>query len=382
MTIAILTINQPSLTAAERLLAVLDEHTVTVYGKAGLEHAIDDLHIYDKLDDILPDAWQTYDAIIAILAMGAVVRKIAPLLQDKATDPAVLVMNLALDRVVPLLSGHLGGANALAETIASRLPGCLNFLSTATDQTGTLAFEMLAKERGWAIENLPALARISNRLINRQPVRVATLPGIFESIENRANLVRVDWDAVESSEMFPVSLDSSGSRERKRPFQGLGAPLSPSSETSIDGDSADLNILNTVVIAPHLHTQSLTLRPPVYLGIGCNRGTSEEELAEAFEMFLKRHGLKREQIAALGSFEAKRDEAGLLAFARAQGLSITFYDPEAINGLEAAFSPSASTRFFGIKGVAEPSAVLASTYHELLFPKEVYLNKITLAGAL
>ncbi len=337
MKIAILTINQPSLASAERLLPALHEHTVTVYGKANLEHTIDGLQVYDTLDDIFPGVWQQYDAIIAILAMGAVVRKIAPLLQSKATDPAVLVMNLALDRIVPLLSGHLGGANALAETIASRLPGCLNFLSTATDQTGTLAFEMLAKERGWIIENLPALARISNRLINQQTVRVATLPGIFESIENRDNLVRVDWNTIDK---------------------------------------------NTVVIAPHIHSQSLTLRPPVYLGIGCNRGTSEAEISEAFEIFLSRHGLERDQIAALGSFEAKQDEAGLLAFAGAYDLPIAFYDPEAINALEGAFSPSASTRFFGIKGVAEPSAILASTYHELLFPKEVYLNKITIAGAL
>ncbi len=337
MKIAILTINQPSFASAERLVPVLYEHTVTVYGKAGLEHTMDDLQVYDTLDDILPDAWQQYDAIIAILAMGAVVRKIAPLLQSKATDPAVLVMNLALDRIVPLLSGHLGGANALAQTIASRLPGCLNFLSTATDQTGTLAFDMLAKERGWGIENLSALARISNRLINQQTVQVATLPGVFESIENRDNLVRVDWEEIDE---------------------------------------------NTVVIAPHVHSGALTLRPPVYLGIGCNRGTTEAEISEAFEMFLSRHRLQQDQIASIASFEAKRDEEGLLAFAKAYGLPIAFYDPEAINALEGEFSPSASTRFFGIKGVAEPSAILASTYRELLFPKEVYLNKITIAGAL
>lgn len=337
MKIAIVTINQPSLTAAERLVPLLHDHAVTVYGKAALTHTMDGLQMYDTLDDILPQAWEHYDAIIAILAMGAVVRKIAPLLQDKATDPAVLVMNLTLDRVVPLLSGHLGGANALSETIASRLPGCLNFLSTATDQTGALAFEMLAKARGWGIDNLSALARISNRLINQQPVRVATLPGVFESIDNRANLVRVDWGVADE---------------------------------------------NTVVIAPHIHTPALTLRPPIHLGIGCNRGTTEAEFSEAFAIFLARHDLVQDQIASIASFEAKRDEAGLLAFAQTHHLPITFYDPEAINALEGAFSPSASTRFFGIKGVAEPSAILASTYRELLFPKEVYLTKITIAGAL
>ncbi len=337
MKIAILTINQPSLNAAEKLLGVLEEHEVDVYGKAGLKHSLESLHTYNRLDDILPDAWKRYDAIIAILAMGAVVRKIAPLLQDKATDPAVLVINLALDKVVPLLSGHLGGANTLADTLAKRLPGCINFISTATDQTKSLAFEMLAKERGWHIENLKALAKISNRLINKQPVKVATYPALFESIPNKENLSCVGFEQIDE---------------------------------------------NSVVIAPHIQSDALTLKPPVTLGMGCNRNTPFELLKEAFEAFLAKHHLTKASIKAIASFEAKKDEAGLLALAKAYDLPIHFYDKAQINALEESFSPSASTKFFGLKGVAEPSAVLGSTYKELVIKKEVYNKAITIAGAI
>ncbi len=337
MKIAVVTINQPSLNSACRLVPHLSEHEVDVYGKAELTHTLEKLHTYKKLDDILAPAWKEYDAIIAILAMGAVVRKIAPLLEDKSTDPAVLVINLALDKVVPLLSGHLGGANELADTLAERLPNCLNFISTATDQTKTLAFEMLAKKNDWKIENLKALAKVSNRLLNKQPVKVATYENVFESIPNKENLSLVGFE----------SLD-----------------------------------LDTVVIDPSITSQCLTFRPKVYLGIGCNRDTPFSEIEEAVKQFLATHKLSMEDIGNIGSFEAKADEVGLLEFAKKYNFNIEFYGKDAINALENSFSDSASTKFFGLKGVAEPSAILASTYKELLFNKEVYFKSVTVAGAI
>ena len=335
--IAVVTINQPSLTAACKLVPVLDDYEVDVYGKKDLTHTLEHLHLYNKLDDILVPAWKEYDAIIAILAMGAVVRKIAPLLEDKATDPAVLVINLALDKIVPLLSGHLGGANELADTLTQRLPECINFISTATDQTKTLAFEMLAKKNGWQIENLKALAKVSNRLLNKQEVKVATYPNVFRSIPNKDNLTFVD-------------------------FKNLD--------------------LDTVVIAPHISSGSLTFKPQITLGMGCNRDTSFEAIEKAFNDFLTKHKLDVSQIKNIASFEAKKDEQGLLDFASYHNWEIHFYNKASINDLEQEFSKSASTKFFGLKGVAEPSSILASTYKELIIKKEVYNTSITIAGAI
>ncbi len=337
MKIAVVTINQPSLDSACRLFPYLNEYEVDVYGKKELTHNLDELQIYKKLDDILPSAWEKYDAIICILAMGAVVRKIAPLLKDKATDPAVIVINLALDKIVPLLSGHLGGANELADTLAERLPNCLNFISTATDQTKTLAFEMLAKKNDWKIENLKALAKISNRLLNKQAVKVATYPLVFETIPHKDNLTLVGFE----------NLD-----------------------------------LDTVVIDPTLTSDCLTFRPKVYLGIGCNRDTPLEQIEEAVEQFLEKNQLTLQDIKNIASFEAKSDEIGLLEFNSKHNFEIKFYKKDAINALENQFSKSASTKFFGLKGVAEPSAILVSEYKELLYKKEVYFKSITIAGAI
>lgn len=336
MTIALIAINQPSLNSAQRLLPHLHDHEVEVYGKAGLAHTIEHLQPFAKLDDILPQAWHRYDALIFVMATGAVVRKIAPLLESKATDPAVIVINLALDKVLPLLGGHLGGANALSLELSQRL-GAIHFITTATDQTDTLSFDTVAKARGWMIENLSALARISNRLLNGKTVKVATPLAVFTSLPDTENLVRVECDMIDE---------------------------------------------DTVVIAPHIASDALTLKPPVTLGIGCNRGTPFALLHEAVEAFVTRHNMTIAQIEQIASFEAKRDEAGLLELAKHYGWRIDFFDAEAINALPQTFSPSASTRFFGLKGVAEPSAVLASTYHERILPKEVYFDSITIAGAI
>jgi len=267
--------------------------------------------------------------------MGAVVRKIAPFLEDKATDPAVIVINLALDKVVPLLSGHLGGANELSDIIASRIDGCVNFVSTATDQTNTLAFEMFAKKNNLEIHNLKELALISNSLLNKKEVEVLTYKSIFETIPNKKNLKLV----TEQSSQLCVNIT---------PFD---SPL-------------------------------LTFKPKVFLGMGCNRDTSFEDIEKAFLSFLDTYKLKIEQIENISSFEAKADEKGLLEFSKKYNFDIKFYNETEINNLEGEFSPSASTKFFGLKGVAEPSSVLVSKYKELIIPKEVYDKKITIAGAI
>ena len=332
--IALVTINQPSLNSACKLVPYLYDYEVDVFGKKDLEHNLEHLNLYKKLDDILPAAWEGYDAIIAILAMGAVVRKIAPLLKDKATDPAVLVINLALDKVVPLLSGHLGGANELSDTIASRIEGCINFVSTATDQTNTLAFEMFAKKNDLEIHNLKELALISNSLLNKKEVEVLTYESIFNSIPNKNNLKLVDKQSTE-----------------------LCVNITPFS------------------------SKLLTFKPKVYLGIGCNRDTSCEEITLAFKEFLQKHSLEISQIKNIASFEAKQDEIGLLEFAKMNNFDIKFFDKVEINSLENEFSPSASKKFFGLKGVAEPSSILISHYKELIIKKEVYNTKITIAAA-
>ncbi len=346
MKIAIVTINNPSFQSAIELDTILQIYDTDIFLNQKTSNLIDktnyknqNLNIYDKLDDILPIAWEKYDAIICILAMGAVVRKIAPYLKSKETDPAIIVINLDLTKIVPLLSGHLGGANNLSDDICNRLDNCINFISTATDQTKTIAFEMWAKQNNMSIHNLKALANISNRLINKQNINIYTYKSIFDTIKDKTNLI----------------------------FKSLDDDIEP----------------NSVIISPFsIDTKELYFKPKIYLGIGCNRDTSKEIISKSVEMFLKEHNLIFEQISKIGSFEAKSDEIGLLDFVKENSLSIDFFQKEDINKLENDFSHSASTKFFGLKGVAEPSAILVSKYKELIVKKNVYFKSVTIACAI
>ena len=114
----------------------------------------------------------TADALLFIGACGIAVRTVAPLLRDKTTDPAVLVMDEAGRHVIPILSGHIGGANALAERIAE-LTGAEPVLTTATDVRGVPAIDTWAAENGCAIENPAAVRDVSAAALAGRQVGVA-----------------------------------------------------------------------------------------------------------------------------------------------------------------------------------------------------------------
>jgi len=348
MKIAIITINNPSLNAAKKLLPYLQKYECHIFNKSQDTQELGaKFHIFSKVDDILPTAWREFDALLFLMATGAVIRKIAPYLQDKATDPAILIMTLDLKRVIPLVSGHLGGANELASFLAKNIDGCVNFVTTASDQINLLAFDMFAKKYDFAISNLKALAKISNTIINKKQVQVITYPKIIKLIKN--------FQGYQEENFYFVSPDN---------LQNVS------------------HTLPTLYITPQkLANDDLQLHPKkIVLGVGMNRDTSKEEIANSIQRFLLEHSLEFAQIAKLASFDAKSDELGLLAYAKESKIPLEFFDKEAINALENEFSPSQATRFFNIKGVAEPASLLASEYKTLFLSKRIYGN-VTIAAS-
>ncbi len=140
-----------------------------------------------KTGDQIPTLFATFDAIVAIVSIGAVVRLIAPHLGSKETDPAVLVIDEAAQFVVPMLSGHLGGANALAGKLATAL-GATPVLTTASDVRQTLAVDLLGRELGWRIEaSHDNLVRVSAAVVNDEPVAVVQEAGSPDWWPNHAN---------------------------------------------------------------------------------------------------------------------------------------------------------------------------------------------------
>ncbi len=113
-----------------------------------------------------------YDQIVFFVSLGAVVRLIAPHLKSKDVDPGVLVVDDAAQFVIPVLSGHIGGANAYAEKLADIL-GAVAVVTTASDVGKTIAVDILGRELGWKVEAPKInITRVSAHVVNEEPIAV------------------------------------------------------------------------------------------------------------------------------------------------------------------------------------------------------------------
>jgi cobalt-precorrin 5A hydrolase len=329
--IALISINKPGLKAALKLKEILSDFEITVFCKEGKG-----CREFDSIDEVIKTLWEEFDAGVFFISIGIIIRKIAPYLKSKTIDPAIISMSINLDRVVPMIGGHIGGANELSKIIEKRIDGCINFITTATDQTDTFAFDMFAKKEGFLIKNINKLANISNRLINNKRVKVATYQKIYKTIDCK-NLELIDFDKVDS---------------------------------------------NSVIIAPHINSSVLTLKPSIYLGIGCKKDISIKTLHLALNDFLHSNNLQDCKIGSIASFDKKSDEKALIDLSSKLGVGFETFRKSEIDSLKTSFSKSASKKYFDIKGVAEPCAILASRYKIIIIKKTKFFNSITIACAI
>lgn len=130
-----------------------------------------------KTAEQIPILFSNFDGIVAIVSLGAMVRLVAPYLARKESDPGVVVIDEAGRFVIPMLSGHLGGANALAGVLAGALDATA-VLTTASDARQTLAVDLLGRELGWTFEaSHDEIVRASAAVVNDEPVALVQEAG-------------------------------------------------------------------------------------------------------------------------------------------------------------------------------------------------------------
>lgn len=140
-----------------------------------------------KVGEQVPALFAHFDGIVAIVSLGAVVRLIAPHLRGKESDPAVVVIDEAGRFAIPVLSGHLGGANALAGHLATAL-GATAVLTTASDARATIAVDLLGRELGWTLTATHAeLVHCSAAMVNDEPVALVQETGSHDWWTGHAN---------------------------------------------------------------------------------------------------------------------------------------------------------------------------------------------------
>ena len=345
MNVAIIAITRNGARIGAELQAGIPKSRLFVIEK----HATGDAHPFSNgVQNLMDRLWPDYGGFVFIMATGIVVRTIAPLLQAKDRDPAVVVLDDAGRFAVSLLSGHIGGANALAKTCAG-LIGSIPVITTATDVNELPSFDMLAKESGWLIEDL-ARVKILNALL---------LEGKEIAVVDHGSQVR-RYCAGKGVLSFHEDLD--GALE--------------------SGASGQLVVTNRIIPPRQRTEQLLVLRPlNLCLGIGCNRGTSAREIQSVVLEHLEQLSLSFKSVKCIATAQAKADETGLLEFAAASGLPVLLFESEQLNGVDAP-SPASdhSMAAIGARGVAEPAALLGSEGGKLLLHK-IKSGNVTLAIA-
>ncbi len=191
MRIAVISITRHGIALAGRVVAALPGAQLFAPAKFAAEAELAApgyAHGYPcKTGEQIGRLFAEYDALIAIFSLGALVRLIAPYLQSKTADPAIVVLDEAGRFVIPVLSGHLGGANALAGQLAAAL-GATPVLTTASDVRQTLAVDLLGREFGWALDAThDALVHASSAVVNDEPVALVQEAGRTDWWTSHAN---------------------------------------------------------------------------------------------------------------------------------------------------------------------------------------------------
>lgn len=285
------------------------------------------------LSDWIARRFSEVDALIFIGATGIAVRTIAPYIKSKMTDPAVLVVDEQGRFCIPLLSGHIGGANALAQRLADAIGGQA-IVTTATDGRDLFAIDSWAVAQDLHIENPQRIKRISAALLAGDTVRLFSENPIVGALPKGIVL-----GTAEDCDIY------------------IGIQISPTS--------------SALVLVPKI----------LSIGVGCRKGIGETALSRHLDRLLKAHGLSVSAVARLCSIDLKKQEPGLVALCNGLGLPLICYCADRLRAVQGSFSASSFVlETTGVDNVCERSAVLGSHGGRLLVGKQAY-EGITMAIA-
>ena len=295
-------------------------------------HCDKNSHTFVDLGGLVADIFQKYDALVFVCACGIAVRSTAPHLNSKTTDPAIIVIDDCGKFVIPLLSGHIGGANALAERIAEVL-GAQAAITTATDTGGRFSPDSFAAANGLIITDMSAAKAIAAAVLDGEKI------GFISDLEYENIPPELCTDTYCRMGIYVGCND-------KIPF-----PV-------------------TLKLVPQ----------NIVLGIGCKRGTDCETIERAVNSALDASGIAFERVFCAATIDLKSNEAGLLGFCEKYGLKLHFFTAQMLMEADGDFTYSDFVKnITGVDNVCERSAVKCSGGH--LVMRKTAADGVTVAAA-
>lgn len=275
------------------------------------------------------------DAIVFVGAVGIAVRLIAPHLVSKERDPAVLVIDERGEVVIPILSGHIGGANELAASLAKQL-GATPILTTATDLNGVFAVDVWSTKSNCAIGDISHIKEVSAALLRGEEVGL--------------------WSDFVITGALP---------------KGVSTNL-----------NAKIGILVSTGQTRQVFETTLHVIPKtITLGVGCKKHTEVQAFESTVLETLQKQDISIKSLEQIASIDLKNEEVCIKKFCEKYHIAFHTFSAAELAGVAGKFTTSEFVKkTTGVDNVCERSAVLGSGGGELILKKKAK-DGITLAIA-
>ena len=299
-------------------LSLFKDDNLALYSKCSFaEDSEGIIPVSESLNEWTEKNFKENDALIFVGATGIAVRAIAPFMRDKLTDIPVIVIDENASFVIPVLSGHVGGANELSEKIAEEL-NAQAVITTATDINDKFAVDVFAKKNSLFIVNKEGIKEVSSKVLAGKEILLSAPKG------------KID--------------------EEKLP-EGIKLTDYPPSKADI-------------LITPNkdLNNANIILRPREYiLGIGCKKDKDFEEILSFLSECLKEAGIDFNDLYAIASIDLKKDEEALNKLSGYLKIPFKTYSADELNAVRGVFSISDFVKeTTGVDNVCERAALLCA----------------------
>ncbi len=332
MRIAVISVTERGRKLSQKISEQLSvQHTIRRFCFAG--HSDDNAAEFRNISILVHEIFSRSDGLVFICACGIAVRAIAPYIRNKADDPAVLVIDDRGDHVIPLLSGHLGGANRLSEIIAEIIDAEA-IITTATDSAGLFSPDSFAAANDLIIEDLTAAKKIASAILDGENT------GLISSY----------------------------------PCKNIPACISENNNCRTGIIIGAENIKSPFEVTLRLIPKNIVI------GIGCKSGVSGQAIGSHVLKSLSEADISIERVCAVSTIDLKKNERGLLEFCHKYNIPLIAYTARELMSVSGDFSSSDFVRkTVGADNVCERSAVLCSGGHLVMRKKAS--DGVTVAAA-
>ena len=308
----------------------------------------------NKFGDFIKDNYSKVDALVAVMATGIIIRAVAPYLESKLTDPAVIGVDASGKFIISLLSGHYGGANELTRIIAKGT-GATPVITTASDVTGKQSVDELAKNLHLNIQNPESLVAVNAAIVNGERL-VLVLTG----------------DA-------SIPTEAISGYEVKCADNGVAAL-----DIVNDYDAGVIVTREPLLIDKFVKPFTILKIRKLVVGLGARKDSSVESIIEAVNAALKQVNLPASRVDRFATVDIKKNSPEMIRAVEHFGLPLEFLSVDALRSLSHKdLSPDSKMvqEKIGVGGVCERAALIVAGKNSRLILKKTKLNSVTVAIA-